>query len=114
MIRTCVVEGCDRKCGGRFLRCHPCQNSLLRYGLTSIDRETLLDEQNNRCLICSEEIKFTGKRGPRANDAVVDHDHETGRVRGIVCSNCNSLLGLIDKKKIDLEKVKAYLENTPL
>lgn len=52
------------------------------YGMPEGDYEKLLEEQNGLCAICSKYPKFF----------VVDHDHLTGVIRGILCQSCN--LGL--------------------
>lgn len=58
---------------------------LKNYGLTPEDYEMLLVNQEERCAICGE----TPLRGV----LYVDHDHETGKVRGLLCGACNSGLG---------------------
>jgi hypothetical protein len=51
------------------------------YGLTSADYDTLLEAQGGKCAIC---------RGrPQSKRLAVDHDHNTGAVRGLLCSRCN-------------------------
>jgi hypothetical protein len=59
---------------------------LKKYGLTVEDFDRILQEQNGRCAIC-------GSDDPRYRNWCVDHDHETGAVRGLLCILCNSGLG---------------------
>lgn len=65
-----------------------------RYGLTIAEYEAMIEAQGNGCAICQEPIKDwkTGD-GLNARGACVDHDHESGAVRGILCVKCNSGLG---------------------
>jgi hypothetical protein len=53
-----------------------------RYGITGDDADAMLDAQGGLCAVCRE----------RPADHV-DHDHLTGRVRGLLCFNCNGGLG---------------------
>ena len=55
------------------------------YGLKEQDYEQMVAEQNNLCAICGK--KEEGKV------LCIDHDHATGKVRGLLCSNCNIGLG---------------------
>jgi hypothetical protein len=59
------------------------------YGLTMADFTALLDEQGGVCAICKG-----GRSGP-GNRLHVDHDHTTGVVRGLLCSRCNTAVGLL-------------------
>lgn len=54
-----------------------------KYGLSRHDYNTLLVGQRASCAICEVRPSFL----------VVDHDHQTGRVRGLLCRNCNIALG---------------------
>lgn len=54
-----------------------------RYGLTKAAYDDLASGQEGRCKICQDV----------PSKLYVDHDHETGVVRGLLCHNCNSLLG---------------------
>jgi recombination endonuclease VII len=56
-----------------------------RYGLTSADVDRMIGAQGGVCAVCR-------RRDPQH----VDHDHRTGRVRGILCSLCNQGLGNFD------------------
>ena len=51
--------------------------------------DALIKKQNGKCLIC----KQTPKPDSMGRQFSVDHDHKTGKVRGILCAHCNSLLG---------------------
>jgi len=51
------------------------------YGLTPNQVKEMSDKQNGRCLICGE-----------AKRLVIDHDHVTGKVRGLLCHRCNTCL----------------------
>lgn len=59
-----------------------------RYGLTTDEVVAILDSQGGKCAVCGTS-RFDG-RGP-----CVDHDHATGRVRGILCGRCNFSAGLL-------------------
>ena len=60
-----------------------------RYGITLIQFNRMLKIQNNKCLICLASRKL-----------VVDHDHKTGKVRGLVCVRCNVRLYVFDNNKL--------------
>lgn len=73
-----------------------------RYGITDEEFDQLLDAQDGKCKICG-----TSKwphRGP-----CVDHDHTTGRVRGLLCLNCNRGLGAFMESSAILENALKYL-----
>lgn len=71
-----------------------------RYGITEENYNDLMAEQGNVCAICKQECK-TGER------LSVDHDHDTGRVRGLLCRACNFRVGQIEKPGLEL--FQAYL-----
>jgi hypothetical protein len=53
-----------------------------KYGVTEEDVRAMERRQGGVCAICSSEKRL-----------VLDHDHRTGRVRGLLCSHCNTMLG---------------------
>lgn len=66
------------------------ENGLKRkYGLTLAEYNRLLANQNGHCAICPATI---GEE-KRMRKLFVDHDHTTGKVRGLLCSRCNSAVG---------------------
>lgn len=68
-----------------------------RHGIIDLTYErylTVLEEQTNRCKICEGEMEM-----PQA-----DHDHSTGKFRGLLCKTCNFGLGIHEKYKDKFEK----------
>ena len=59
----------------------------------------MAQEQNNVCLICKQEKKL-----------VVDHCHDTGTVRGLLCSECNTSIGLLKETPQYFVNAIQYLE----
>ena len=78
----------------------------LLYGMTEADYEEILQEQQQRCAICREELQ-TGK------STHIDHCHKTGRVRGILCNGCNVALGYIKEDISLLRRIEEYLQRQP-
>jgi hypothetical protein len=75
------------------------------YGITSLDYQELLTEQNNRCAICGVDKCPTGKR------FAVDHDHKTNLIRGLLCKQCNNGLGHFNDDPELLVKAVVYLRS---
>lgn len=73
-----------------------------KYGLTVEDYELLLEAQDHRCAGC-------GKRFSIARPAHIDHDHVTGRVRGLLCSPCNVLIGYLHDSAELLRKLSNHI-----
>ena len=65
----------------------------------------LVLEQNNRCKLCGTDIP-----GDKRKHFTVDHDHQTGKVRGLLCSKCNQGLGCFKDQKDLLVKAILYLD----
>jgi hypothetical protein len=82
------------------------RKELLRrlYGLTLEEYQVLLSKQHGVCAICSEPPR--GKRRFLA----VDHDHETGAVRGLLCTTCNVGLGALRDSPVLVQAALTYLE----
>ncbi len=83
-----------------------------RYGLTVETRDALLTSQNGACPICASEIAFPGSPSEGKRRAVVDHCHKTGKVRGVLCSEDNAVLGLGGDSVDTLRAAIAYLERS--
>ena len=76
-----------------------------RYGLTVEELATIREKQDDRCALCRREGKITTRR----NKLFVDHNHATGRVRGLLCLSCNQALGVLGDSVERLDRVVRYL-----
>lgn len=77
-----------------------------KYGITQHAYDALRSAQGDRCAICRKDFHEL----PKA--PAVDHCHNTGRVRGLLCSNCNTGLGLFKDNEEMLAKAVAYLRRS--
>lgn len=88
------------------------QNHLLRtYGISEEEYSLLLSQQKGVCKICLQPGTGPTVRGASSN-LCVDHDHATGKIRGLLCRECNAGLG---KFKDDVERLRNaanYLNGT--
>jgi hypothetical protein len=64
----------------------------------------MLAKQRGVCAICKTEDP-----GPRSNHFHIDHDHATGKVRGLLCNNCNRGIGLLKDSPSVLLQAHLYL-----
>lgn len=81
-------------------KCYQCKRSA-KYGITSPELLSMLEDQNNCCAICG--IQF-------ARTPAIDHCHNTGKVRGLLCGNCNAGIGMLGDDPEILSKAIAYLQ----
>lgn len=72
-----------------------------RFGITPEEYETMLADQGGVCVICG--------RLPDKKRLAVDHDHETGEVRGLLCQHCNLCLGYAREDIEVLKNLIVYL-----
>ncbi|MGQ4349098.1 endonuclease VII domain-containing protein [Streptomyces sp. SAS_275] len=94
---------------GLSTRCKTCRAAEGRaghlkrnYGLTEAERDAMVDSQKGLCVICL-----------KAPAIHVDHCHGTGRVRGVLCFNCNSAIGKLGDDPDAVRRAAAYLEGSP-
>lgn len=72
-----------------------------RYGISLIEYNKLLKEQDYKCAVCLNSETSFDKRTNKLRDLSVDHNHKTGEVRGLLCRNCNTALGsLMDNENL--------------
>lgn len=92
--------------------CRPCESlyswgrNVTKFGISPDDYFAILKAQGGGCAICATR--------PRTKRLAVDHNHQTGEVRGLLCTLCNHRVLGGAKERVDiLLKAAAYLENPP-
>jgi hypothetical protein len=81
-----------RKCGLAYER-------ERHYGVTREQTAALLAAQDGHCAVC-----------PETRSLHIDHNHETGKVRGLLCGNHNRALGLLQDDKLTIARLFQYIE----
>jgi len=76
------------------------QMAQVRYNITEKQFEDLFTKAAGRCAICKEET-----------DLVIDHDHITGEVRGLLCGDCNRGIGFLDENPKILASAIKYVQS---
>jgi len=76
-----------------------------KYGLSPEEYKDLIEDSNNSCSICGISPDNLEKKW-----LCVDHDHVTGKVRGLLCNKCNSAIGLLDDNPTLLTNAIKYLK----
>jgi len=69
------------------------------YGITIVEKNELYKIQNGECLICGE----------KKNILVIDHNHKNQKIRGLLCRNCNSMIGMAKENLKILYSAIKYL-----
>ncbi len=78
------------------------RNLLKKYGLTVEEYKALVHKQQGKCRICGKVLEL--------KNLVVDHDHATKLVRGLLCFSCNVALGLFQEKLDNLKNAVKYMK----
>lgn len=78
------------------------RNLKHNYNLSLDDYKELIESQNNQCYICL--------KPPKNKMLCVDHNHETGLVRKLLCHGCNTALGLVNENPEVLKNMIKYIE----
>lgn len=96
-----------------FCRNHPERNRVYRtnsrrrtvYGMEPDEYAIMLESQFGTCAICG--------RPPKSRSLHVDHDHATGDIRGLLCHNCNTAIGLLGDDIAIMSRAVEYLSRHP-
>ena len=133
-MRTCNMCGVEKELdqfkrvgpnGGRMWNCLPCYTEnrrdnkrhertwrdihlRRRYNITEEDFNEMVEKQEGLCAICKRP-ELNGYKG--RTDLCVDHNHETGTVRGLLCNHCNRALGLFGDNLSSLQNAVEYIAN---
>lgn len=79
------------------------------YGLTIEDYNNILARQNNSCAICKKEETQYDTRTGSTKRLAVDHCHKTGKVRSLLCSRCNTVIGYVEESHDILNAMAEYI-----
>lgn len=108
-----------RALSGTQSRCKECQREdkkvlslyyrehhlLSKYGIDLEGYDNLLKSQNSQCRVCGIEEKYCEN-----SRLAVDHNHETGGVRGLLCKKCNQAIGLLQDNPDNCVAAAEYLK----
>lgn len=81
------------------------QKLLRQYGITLEKYRNMLDFQKGKCIICGKTPAENKK------ELAVDHDHKTGKIRGLLCNNCNVAVGFLQDNHELALKIHSYLKD---
>ena len=79
-----------------------------RYGITAERYDEMVQERGNRCDVCGQPPTASNTRAHWNAKLCIDHDHATGRVRGLLCNDCNLAVGYGKTPEV-LERAAVYL-----
>jgi hypothetical protein len=85
---------------------HRDQRLRRRYGINVEQLDAIIDAQRGKCALCEETLKLGTK------SVHVDHCHETGKVRGVLCARCNLGIGRFGDHIRGLERAIEYLKRS--
>lgn len=74
------------------------------YGISHDDYLLMLEQQYYKCACCGKDNKDAGVKG-----LVVDHNHTTGAIRELLCTQCNTALGLLKEDEIIIDSLLNYV-----
>ena len=104
--KLCTQQGVYRAANKDRIKKYDKQYQRKRkYGITSDEFVALLEKQKGCCAICCKVLE-------EGRDTHVDHDHKTGKVRGILCRDCNLGIGLLSDSLTLLCRAISYLKQT--
>lgn len=81
------------------------------YGITLEEYNAIHSKQSGVCAICKQAETRVGHWGLKL-DLAVDHCHSTGRIRGLLCANCNQAIGLLRHLPENCKTAEQYLINS--
>ena len=87
------------------------QHLKYKYGVTPDEFLETWEAQKGKCVICEDSLPDLLVYEGRRRGYAIDHNHETGEFRGILCTSCNSVLGLAGDNPEILERAADYLKS---
>lgn len=92
-------------------RCDPCKEAKrnsrfkTKYGISLENYRDILDSQDGGCASCGV------KPNPGEPRLAIDHNHETGQVRGVLCRGCNTALGFVKEDRNIMLALVKYIDS---
>ena len=117
--KTCKVCGTEKPIDAFYFRkdsnthrneCKECWKDYrmyLKFNLKKDEYMRLLHSQDCKCAVCKSKLESS-----RYTRLAVDHDHKTGKVRGLLCTNCNTALGLMKDSPERFRNAIDYIESS--
>jgi len=81
------------------------------YNITNEQYDEMLLQQDNKCKICNKEERMPHQSTNKIKGLSVDHNHETGKIRGLLCANCNLMIGHAIESSCILRNGANYLDS---
>ena len=109
--KQCSIDGCGDILYAKSL-CHAHYAKQRKWRAAGVDAtryQEMLREQGGVCAICSQPERTADGLSGKPKDLAVDHDHATGAVRALLCSACNTAIGLFNDDITLLAKAQAYV-----
>ena len=109
--RICMIDGCDNHLYAKDL-CHAHYAKQRKWKHAGVDAsryQDMLNTQGGVCAICHQPETHRDGLSGKPKDLAVDHDHATGAVRALLCSSCNTALGLFNDSIELLAKAREYV-----
>lgn len=78
-----------------------------KYGMTEVDYNFMFEYQQGQCGVCKTHQRDLSRA------LAVDHCHKSGRVRGLLCSRCNTAIGLLKDSRLFIERAGQWIAETP-
>jgi hypothetical protein len=112
---VCSESGCEDRAValGKCHRHYAHGRKMRTYGITQEQHDALFEQQGGKCWICEEPETMPDGRSGKTKALAVDHCHETGLVRGLLCGRCNRGIGLLKDSPDLLGKAIQYLLKPP-
>jgi hypothetical protein len=109
--KRCLIDGCDNILYAKDL-CHPHYIKQRKWRAAGVDAtryQEMLREQGGVCAICGQTERHCDGLSGKLKDLAVDHDHVTGAIRALLCSACNTAIGLFNDDIALLAKAQSYV-----
>lgn len=81
-----------------------------KFGISTAEYEAMLVAQNGVCKICHRQETIVDFHTGNVKRLAVDHDHKTGKVRGLLCDMCNRGIGMLQDSPLVLRLAAEYIE----